>query len=136
MNRRLLKWVSVAPLICASTLLSQGRTVLGGGPSLEALRPPIGSRGTEFSVIARGSSLSEVKEVITYREGMKFRTIEKVNDDEIKLTFSTKPDSPLGIRWWFVGVKNHHLDSISNGGRDFDRIGAIGSDEFNVGWKS
>jgi len=96
-TRRLLKWASVAPLICASALLSQGQTVLGGGPSLEALRPPIGSRGTEFSVIARGSSLSEVKEVITYREGMKFRTIEKVNDDEIKLTFSTKPDSPLGI---------------------------------------
>lgn len=97
MNRRLLKWASVAPLICASTMLSQGRSVLAGGPSLEALRPPIGSRGTEFSVIARGASLGEVKEVISYKDGLKFRSIEKVSDDEIRLTFSTTPDSPLGI---------------------------------------
>jgi hypothetical protein len=94
---RFLKWALVAPILCVSTMLSYGRTVLGGGPSLEALRPPIGSRGTEFSVIALGSSLGEVKEVMTYREGLKLRTIQKVSDDEIKLTFSTTPESPLGI---------------------------------------
>lgn len=96
-TRRILQWASVAPLICASTMLSLGRTALGGGPSLEALRPPIGTRGTEFSVIARGSSLGEVKEVLTYRDGMKFLAIEKVNDDEVKLTFSSTPDTPLGV---------------------------------------
>ena len=96
-SRQILKWASVAPLIGASTMLSLGRNALGGGPSLEALRPPIATRGAEFSLIARGSSLGEVKEVITYREGLKFREIEKVSDDEIKLTFATTPDSPLGI---------------------------------------
>ena len=81
-------------LLVASLLLSS--RLSAANPSLEALIPPIGTRGTNFATVARGSSLGNVEEVLFYKTGLRCERIEKINDDEVRLHIAVADDCSLG----------------------------------------
>jgi hypothetical protein len=65
-------------------------------PSMEKVTPPIGTRGSSFSVVVVGSGLNEVKNVVFYEPGMNCNSIEVVQDDEIRLQISAESHCKLG----------------------------------------
>lgn len=65
-------------------------------PSMEKITPPIGTRGTSFSVAAIGSGLSDVKNVVFYEPGVSCSSIEVLRDDEIRLQIEAETNCKLG----------------------------------------
>ncbi len=63
---------------------------------MEKVTPPIGTRGSSFSVAVIGSGLSDVKNVIFYEPGLSCSSIEVVQDDEIRLQIEAESNGRLG----------------------------------------
>ncbi len=63
---------------------------------MEKVTPPIGTRGSSFSVSVIGSGLSEVKSVVFYEPGLSCNSIEVVQDDEIRLQIAAESNCKLG----------------------------------------
>lgn len=77
----------------ASSLCGQ---TLAGTPSLEMITPSVGTRGTSFSVVAKGASLKSARTVMFYDPGLRCETIVAKNDDEIQVDFVVDANCSLG----------------------------------------
>ncbi|MCU0710153.1 MAG: PPC domain-containing protein [Pirellula sp.] len=67
-----------------------------GTPSLEKITPVVGSRDQSFDVIALGSELQHVDQVVFYRPGLRCDGMEPVDNDRIKLRIVAHESCPLG----------------------------------------
>lgn len=65
-------------------------------PSMEKVTPPMGTRGSSFSVTIIGSGLSDVKNVVFYEPGLSCDSVEIVQDDEIRLQIVAESNCKLG----------------------------------------
>ncbi len=84
---------NVGLVFITSSLCGQS---LAGTPSLEMITPSVGTRGTSFSVVAKGASLKTTRTVIFYDPGIRCEKIVAKNDDEIKVEFVVDASCSLG----------------------------------------
>jgi len=89
-------WSGFVALAFAIACCMDSRTVHGANPSLESLVPPVVSRVSGGSILARGSSLGTVEEVLFYEPGIQCEKIEKINEDEIQLHLKVDANCLLG----------------------------------------
>ena len=66
-------------------------------PSLTAVRPVGGQRGTEIDVTLSGARLGDAQEILFYQPGITALSIQKVNNDVIKARLKIAPDCALGL---------------------------------------
>jgi hypothetical protein len=69
---------------------------IAGTPSLEAITPQVGTRGSSFTVVAKGASLKGTRTVVFYDSGLRCDKIEAKNDDEIKIEIKAEANCTLG----------------------------------------
>ncbi len=69
---------------------------IAGTPSLEAITPQVGTRGSSFTVVAKGASLKDTRSVVFYDSGLRCEKIEAKNDDEIKIEIKAEAYCTLG----------------------------------------
>lgn len=65
-------------------------------PSLGAVAPRGGQRGTEMPIFFNGARLTDAQEVLFYYAGMTVSKLEVVNDSQVKATVKIAPDCRLG----------------------------------------
>jgi len=78
-------------LLCLSAVAAEAAS-----PSMTAVRPTGGQRGTEVVVTLSGARLGDAQEVVFFEPGIDVTKIEKVNDNSVKATFKIKPDANPG----------------------------------------
>jgi hypothetical protein len=66
-------------------------------PSLTAIRPVGGQRGTELDVTFSGARLGDAKEILYYQRGITTVSIAKVDDNSVKVRLKIAPDCALGL---------------------------------------
>ncbi|MFO0951337.1 MAG: PPC domain-containing protein [Isosphaeraceae bacterium] len=66
-------------------------------PSLGAVRPLGGQRGSEVEVTLSGARLGDAREVMFYQPGISVTKITPVNDGAVKVGFKIAPDCALGL---------------------------------------
>jgi len=69
----------------------------GSSPSLTAIRPMGGQRGTEVEVVFSGARLGDAQQVLFYQPGVEATEITKVDDNSFKAKVKIAADSPLGF---------------------------------------
>jgi len=80
--------VIVACLFCGHSL--------AGTPSLEMVTPSVGTRGTSFSVVAKGASLKAARTIVFYDPGLRCEKIVATNDEEIRIDIVVDSRCALG----------------------------------------
>ena len=84
--------------LAALALLTAAATpALASSPSLGAVRPLGGQRGTEVEVTLSGARLADAKEVLFHQPGIAVTKITPVNDGAVKALFKIAPDCRLGL---------------------------------------
>jgi hypothetical protein len=81
---------SLIPLLAAPALHS-------ATPSLGAIRPVGGQRGTEMDVTLSGERLGDALEIIYYQRGISTLSIKKVDNNNVTAKIKIAPDCPLGL---------------------------------------
>jgi hypothetical protein len=71
--------------------------VQAASPSLAAVRPVGGQRGTELDVTFSGVRLGDALEVVFYQPGITALSIKKVNDNAVTARLKIAPDCALGL---------------------------------------
>src|SRR5262249_36045697 len=66
-------------------------------PSLTAVRPVGGQRGTELDVTFSGARLGDALEIVFYQPGIAVTSIKKVNDNAVTAPLKIAADSTLGL---------------------------------------
>jgi hypothetical protein len=66
-------------------------------PSLAAIRPVGGQRGTEMDVTLSGARLGDALEVIYYQRGISTVSLKKVDDNNVTAKIKIAADCPLGL---------------------------------------
>ncbi len=66
-------------------------------PSLTAVRPVGGQRGTELDVTFSGARLGDAAEIVFYQPGIAALSIKKVNDNAVTARLKIAPDCALGL---------------------------------------
>jgi hypothetical protein len=66
-------------------------------PSLGAIRPTGGQRGTELEIVLSGARLGDAKEIIYYQPGITTLSITKLDDNNVKARIKIAPDCGLGL---------------------------------------
>ena len=66
-------------------------------PSLSAVRPVGGQRGTEVDVTLSGARLGDALEVLYYQPGIATVSIKKINDNAVTARLKIAADCPLGL---------------------------------------
>lgn len=84
-------------LATLATLLTLAPAALASTPSLGAVRPMGGQRGTEVEVVFSGARLGDAQEVLFYQPGIEATEIAKVDDNSFKARLKIAADSPLGF---------------------------------------
>ncbi|WP_337173206.1 peptidase [Paludisphaera sp.] len=84
-------------LATLATLLTLAPAALASTPSLGAVRPMGGQRGTEVEVVFSGARLGDAQEVLFYQPGIEASEIAKVDDNSFKARLKIAADSPLGF---------------------------------------
>jgi hypothetical protein len=87
--RRLAGWALLAALGGPGTLHA-------ASPSLGAVTPHGGQRGTELPVVLSGGRLSDAKEILFYYPGITTAKLEVVNDGQVKAVLKIAADCRLG----------------------------------------
>lgn len=85
---------ALAPL---ATFLTLSAAAAASTPSLTAVRPMGGRRGTEVEVVFSGARLGDAKEVLFYQPGVEAVEIAKIDDNSFKAKVRIAADSPLGF---------------------------------------
>ena len=80
--------------VLTACLLSSAQAA---SPSLGAVRPLGGQRGTELDLTLSGARLGDALEVIYYQPGITTVSIKKVNDNAITARIKIAPDCELGL---------------------------------------
>lgn len=83
--------------ILALTVFTLAAQTRAASPSLSALRPVGGQRGTEVEVSLTGARVGDAQELLFYQPGLSVAKLEKVDDNHVKATVRIAPDSPLGL---------------------------------------
>jgi hypothetical protein len=86
----------LAPLATLLTL-TLATAALASTPSLTAVRPMGGQRGTDVDVVFSGARLGDAQEVFFYQPGVTATEITKVDDNSFKAKVKIAADSPLGF---------------------------------------
>ncbi len=66
-------------------------------PSLTAVRPVGGQRGTELDVTFSGARLGDALEIVYYQPGITTISIKKINDNAVTAKLKIAPDCALGL---------------------------------------
>ena len=66
-------------------------------PSLTAVRPVGGQRGTELDVTFSGARLGDALEIVFYQPGISTLSIKKVNENAVTARLKIAPDCSLGL---------------------------------------
>ncbi len=83
-------------LICSLVLLiSPG--AIAATPSLGAIRPVGGQRGTEIEITLSGARLGDAQEILYYQPGITTVSLKKVDDNNIKAKIKIAADCMLGL---------------------------------------
>jgi hypothetical protein len=85
-------------LLAVFALTFGASTAPASSPSLGAVRPLGGQRGTEVEVNFTGARLADAKEIIVYEPGITTTKLQVVNDGHVKATLKIAPDARLGLR--------------------------------------
>ena len=72
-------------------------TAWAATPSLGAIRPVGGQRGTEIELTLSGARLGDAQEILYYQPGISTIGIKKVDDNNIKAKVKIAADCPLGL---------------------------------------
>jgi hypothetical protein len=72
-------------------------TAHAASPSLAAVRPVGGQRGTELDVTFSGVRLGDAAEIVFYQPGISTLSIKKVNDNAVTARLKIAPDCALGL---------------------------------------
>jgi hypothetical protein len=84
-------FVSLALILFAT---ASGRA---SAPSLTAVRPVGGQRGTEIEISLQGDRLADAKEIFFYQPGISLTKLTVVNTNQVKATIKIAADAPLGL---------------------------------------
>jgi hypothetical protein len=79
------------------TLLLAVPAAYSATPSLGAIRPIGGQRGTEMDVTLSGERLGDALEIIYYQRGISTISIKKVDNNNVTAKIKIAPDCPLGL---------------------------------------
>ena len=74
-----------------------GGSLQAAGPSLTAVRPLGGQRGTEVDVVLSGARLADAREIFFYQPGIMTVSIVKLDDNSVKARFKIAPDCAVGL---------------------------------------
>ncbi len=74
-----------------------GGSLQAAGPSLTAVRPLGGQRGTEVDVVLSGARLADAREIFFYQPGITTVSIVKLDDNSVKARFKIAPDCAVGL---------------------------------------
>jgi len=74
-----------------------GSTAGAATPSLGAIRPVGGQRGTEMEITLSGARLGDGQEIVYYQTGISTVSLKKVDDNAIKAKIKIAADCPLGL---------------------------------------
>ncbi len=66
-------------------------------PSLGAIRPVGGQRGTELEITLSGARLGDAQEIVYYQGGITTVSLKKVDDNNVKAKIKIAADCPLGL---------------------------------------
>jgi hypothetical protein len=66
-------------------------------PSLGAIRPVGGQRGTELEITLSGARLGDAQQIVYYQPGISTVALKKVDDNNIKAKIKIAADCPLGL---------------------------------------
>lgn len=83
-------------IVAAATLVVPLAPALASSPSLGAISPRGGQRGTEQIVYFNGARLADAQEILVYSPGFVVTKLEPVNDGQVKATIQIAPDCRLG----------------------------------------
>src|ERR1700735_3689789 len=83
--------------LAALLILVASTTGRASSPSMTAIRPIGGQRGTELEVTLSGDRLADAKEILFYQPGISVTKIVPVNNNSVKATLKIAADAPLGI---------------------------------------
>jgi hypothetical protein len=72
-------------------------TAFAASPSLGAIRPVGGQRGTEMEVTLSGARLGDAQELIYYQPGITTLGFKKVDDNNVRAKIKIAPDCALGL---------------------------------------
>ena len=72
-------------------------TAVAATPSLGAIRPVGGQRGTEMEVTLSGARLGDAQELIYYQPGITTLGFKKLDDNNVRAKIKIAPDCPLGL---------------------------------------
>jgi len=78
-------------------LLSLAAHCQASSPSLGAVRPPGGQRGTELEVVLSGARLGDAQQILWYQPGIETLSIEKLDDNKVKAKLKLAADCSLGL---------------------------------------
>ncbi len=78
-------------------LLLFAATARAASPSLGAIRPVGGQRGTEMEVTLSGARIGDAQEILFYQPGIETIGLTKVDDNNVKAKLRIKPDCALGL---------------------------------------
>lgn len=85
-------------------------------PSLTAIRPIGGQRGTEIEVVLSGARLGDAQEILWYQPGIETVSITKIDDNSVKAKLKILPDCALGIHdlrlRTATGISEHRTFSV------------------------
>ena len=83
-------------LVCSLLLLiSPG--AIAATPSLGAIRPVGGQRGTEIEITLSGARLGDAQEIVYYQPGITTVSLKKVDENNVKARIKISPDCILGL---------------------------------------
>jgi hypothetical protein len=85
------------PLLAFSVLITSASLTTAASPSLGAIRPVGGQRGSEIEVSLSGARLGDAKEILYYQPGISTVSLTKVDDNNVKAKLKIAADAPLGL---------------------------------------
>ncbi len=102
--------------LVAILLAGFGPSALAASPSLGAIRPIGGQRGTEMEITLSGARLGDAQEILWYQPGIETLSIAKVDDNNVKAKIKILADCALGIHdlrlRTATGVSEHRTFSV------------------------
>jgi hypothetical protein len=84
-------------LLAALALGIVAPSAMAVSPVIRTLKPAGGRRGTEVVVTITGQRLADTKGFLFYQSGIKVKKIEGAREDQVKATFTIRPDAPPGL---------------------------------------
>ena len=77
-------------------LLDSGPALHAASPSLGAIRPVGGQRGTELEITLSGARLGDAQEIIYYQPGITTVSLKKLDDNNVRAKIKIAPDCVAG----------------------------------------